>query len=58
LFYEGGAFQWTNTAFENCQWHFRGAALETVRLLSTIGLLKAAQTPPTTMPPTTGGIVH
>jgi hypothetical protein len=58
LFFDGGPYQWANCKFENCQWSFRGAARETIQLLSTLGLLKPGQMPPTTMPPSTGGIVH
>jgi hypothetical protein len=45
LYYSGGAFEWINTSFENCQWGFRGAARDTVQLLGTIGLLKPGEIP-------------
>lgn len=48
LFYSGGAFEWVNTSFQNCQWSFRGAAKDTISLLQTLGLIKAGQTPPPT----------
>jgi hypothetical protein len=50
LFYDGGSFGWTNTTFENCRWTFRGAARDTVQLLSTLGLIKAGQVPPPNIP--------
>jgi len=40
LFYSGGDLEWVNLRFENCRWHFRGAALKTVQTLHQIGMLK------------------
>lgn len=45
LFYSGGSFEWVNCRFDNCRWHWRGPALNTMQLLTTIGLLKVPQTP-------------
>lgn len=52
LYFAGGDFEWTNTHFDNCRFHWRGPAASTVRLLQSIGLLKPpdqqAQIAPTT----------
>jgi hypothetical protein len=50
LFYSGGAFEWVNTSFENCNWGFRGPARDTFQLLMTLGMLKQGQMPPTHIP--------
>jgi hypothetical protein len=46
LFYEDGVFEWANTTFEGCDWGFRGAAAQTIQLLTTLGLMKPGQPPP------------
>jgi hypothetical protein len=46
LYYSGGAFEWENTNFQDCNWGFRGAARDTIQVLTSIGLLKPGQTPP------------
>lgn len=53
LVYDGGSFSWSNTSLQSCQWTFRAAAKNTFELLRTIGLLKAAQTPPENLPDST-----
>jgi hypothetical protein len=45
LFYSGGDVEMINTRFENCRWHFRGAALKTVQTLQQFGMLKVGPLP-------------
>jgi hypothetical protein len=45
LYYSGGTFEWANTTFENCQWGFRDAAGNTLRLQMMIGMIKQGQAP-------------
>jgi hypothetical protein len=45
LFFSGGEMEWANTRFENCRWHWRGAAGLTVRLLMQLGMMKAQSIP-------------
>ena len=45
LFYSGGDVEWVETKFENCRFHFRGAALRTVQTLQQIGMLKVGPLP-------------
>ena len=33
LFYSGGDFEWSNTVFHDCRFHFRGAAANTRTLM-------------------------
>jgi len=56
LFYSGGDVEWTNLRFENCRWHFRGAALKTVQLAHQLGMLKQGQTLP--VPPVNNQTVN
>jgi hypothetical protein len=46
LYYSGGDFEWVNSHFENCRFHWRGAAKNTLALLQAMGALKLPQTPP------------
>jgi hypothetical protein len=39
LYYSGGDVEWTETMFENCRWHWRGAAKNTVILAQLIGMI-------------------
>jgi hypothetical protein len=39
LYYSGGDHEWMNTTFENCRFHWRGPAKNTVTLLQMVGLL-------------------
>jgi hypothetical protein len=45
LFYSGGDVEWVEAKFENCRFHFRGAALKTVQTLQQIGMLKVGPLP-------------
>jgi hypothetical protein len=58
MIYSGGAFEFVNTTFENCQWGFRGMAGDTMKLLAILGMLKPGQMPPSTMPPISTGPVN
>ena len=53
LFYAGGDFEWIETSFENCRFHWRGLAKNMLALLQTIGLLKPQGAPAI---PQTGGV--
>ena len=53
LFYSGGDYEWANTTFQNCHFHFRGAAKNSQALMGHLGLLKPPETPPV-VPATTG----
>jgi hypothetical protein len=46
VFYSGGDFDWVNSKFENCRWHWRGPVPKTMQLLSLLGLLTAQPTLP------------
>jgi hypothetical protein len=41
LYYSGGEFDWANTTFENCRFHWRGAAKNTLALLQLTGMMPA-----------------
>lgn len=49
LFYSGGDFEWTNTTFVECGFHFRGAAKNTQSLFQLLGMMREGLqiTPPT-----------
>lgn len=49
LFYSGGEFEWVNTTFIDCSFHFRGAAKNTQSLFQLFGMLKQGKpsSPPT-----------
>lgn len=51
LYYSGGDFEWVNSNFENCRFHWRGAAKNTLALAQTVGILKTP-TPPVNLVPT------
>lgn len=55
LFFAGGDFEWVNTNFESCRFHWRGPASSTVRLLHTLGLLKPPDQQTQLVPATTSG---
>ena len=46
LYYSGGDFEWVNSNFENCRFHWRGPAKNMLALLQVIGALKPPQMPP------------
>jgi hypothetical protein len=39
LFYSGGDFEWAETFFENCRFHWRGSAKNTLALLQGMGMI-------------------
>jgi hypothetical protein len=39
LFYSGGDYEWIETHFENCRFHWRGAAKSTFALLQGMGII-------------------
>ncbi len=45
LYYSGGDFEWAETVFENCRFHWRGSAKNTLALLQVMGMNPTA-TPP------------
>ena len=49
LYYSGGDFEWVSSNFDNCRFHWRGAAKNTLALLQAMGMLKTP-TPPTVIP--------
>jgi hypothetical protein len=49
LFYSGGDFDWQGGQFQNCRFHFRGAAKNMLTLCQMIGMI---QTPQTQLSPT------
>jgi hypothetical protein len=53
LYYEGGDFDWANTSFNACRFHWRGAAKRTADLLRLIGALKEQPQAEGQIPPTT-----
>jgi hypothetical protein len=53
LYYRGGDFDWTNSSFDACRFHWRGPAKRTVDLLRLIGALKEQSQAEGQIPPTT-----
>lgn len=45
LYYSGGDFDWVETGFENCRFHWRGPAKNMVALAQTIGMLGKLEPP-------------
>jgi hypothetical protein len=56
IFYSGGAYDFENTHFEECQWKFQNEAQKTFVLLTLIGALQTQQAP--APGPLTSGPVH
>jgi hypothetical protein len=45
LYYSGGDFEWVGSNFDNCRFHWRGAAKNTLALLQAMGMLKTPTSP-------------
>ena len=45
LYYSGGDFDWMNSNFDNCRFHWRGAAKNTLALFQAIGILNLQAVP-------------
>ena len=54
VFYAGGDFEWAETSFENCRFHWRGPAKNMLQLLVCMGLLKQPNMAPAAIPATAG----
>jgi hypothetical protein len=54
LYFSGGDFEWQNTTFDNCRFHWRGAAKNTLELIRTMGLLRDLTPPKAGITKTTG----
>lgn len=55
LYFSGGDFEWINTKFDACRFHWRGPAKSTVALLHAIGLLKPPTQEQPQVPATSAG---
>lgn len=53
LFYSGGDYEWVETHFENCRFHWRGAAKNSVGLFQALQVM--SQQVPAPKPPTSTG---
>jgi hypothetical protein len=45
LYYSGGEFDWVETQFEGCRFHWRGAAKNMFTLAQAIGMIKLPAPP-------------
>jgi hypothetical protein len=54
LFYSGGDYEWLDTHFENCRFHWRGPAKNTFAILQGFGLLTKPPSGQAAIPPTAG----
>jgi hypothetical protein len=45
LYYSGGDFDWMNSNFDNCRFHWRGAAKNTLALFQAMGILNLQAVP-------------
>ncbi|PYV13361.1 MAG: hypothetical protein DMG21_21230 [Acidobacteria bacterium] len=50
LYYSGGDFDWVESRFEACRFHWRGPAKNTVALLQAMGALQQQMPPQNLMP--------
>lgn len=53
LFYSGGDYEWVDTAMENCRFHWRGAAKNSVALFQQLQLMNQQANKP--VPPASAG---
>jgi len=53
LFYAGGDYEWIDTNFENCRFHWRGAAKNSFVLFQALQVM--SQQPAAPKPPTSTG---
>ncbi len=51
LYYSGGDFDWVDTTFEGCRFHWRGPAKNMFALAQTIGMIHAPIPPQSLIPP-------
>ena len=50
LYYSGGDFDWAETSFEACRFHWRGAAKNALALAQALGMI-SPQVPPQSLIP-------
>ncbi len=51
LYYSGGDFDWVETTFEGCRFHWRGAAKNMFALAQNMGMIPAQIPPQGLIPP-------
>ncbi len=51
LYYSGGDFDWVDTRFEGCRFHWRGPAKNMFALSQTLGMIQAQIPPQGLIPP-------
>ncbi len=51
LYYSGGDFDWTETNFENCRFHWRGPAKNMFTLVQTMGMINIPAPQQNLIPP-------
>jgi hypothetical protein len=51
LYYSGGDFDWIETRFEGCRFHWRGPAKNMFALAQTIGMITTQVPPQDVIPP-------
>lgn len=54
LFYSGGDCEWANSTFENCRFHWRGAAKNCFALFQMLNIMSQQAGKPTPPASTTG----
>ena len=52
LYYSGGDFDWTETQFDGCRFHWRGPAKNMFALAQAIGMIKIQAPPQNLISPT------